>query len=85
MVGFVNDTELLSMAQHDSQLWSDLLHQLGRALELAKSKYHTISYSLRSRTVVQFPISAVFFWHFKKVRAYVPSLGRNLPSYVYVE
>ena len=37
-------TELVSMAQHDSQLWSDLLHRSGGALELAKSKYHTVSY-----------------------------------------
>ncbi len=60
MVGFVDDTygtvndfartppptttELVSMAQHDSQLWSDLLHRSGGALELAKSKYHTVSY-----------------------------------------
>jgi hypothetical protein len=32
------------MAQHGSQLWSDLLHRSGAALELTKSKYHTISY-----------------------------------------
>jgi hypothetical protein len=60
MIGFVDDaygsvndfsrtpapslTELVSMAQKDSQLWSDLLHRSGGALELAKSKYHTISY-----------------------------------------
>jgi hypothetical protein len=60
MIGFVDDTygsvndfsrtpaqsptELISMAQIDSQLWSDLLHRSGGALELAKSKYHTISY-----------------------------------------
>jgi hypothetical protein len=37
-------TELVSMAQKDSQLWSDLLHRSGGALELSKSKYHTISY-----------------------------------------
>jgi hypothetical protein len=60
MVGFVDDTygsvndfsrtpppsstELVSNAQHDSQLWSDLLHRSGGALELTKSKYHTVSY-----------------------------------------
>jgi hypothetical protein len=60
MAGFVDDTygsvndfsrtpppsptELVSMAQHDSQLWSDLLHHSGGALELTKSKYHTVSY-----------------------------------------
>jgi hypothetical protein len=37
-------TELTSMAQKDSQLWSNLLHWSSGALELAKSKYHTISY-----------------------------------------
>jgi hypothetical protein len=60
MVGFVDDTygsvnnfsrtpppsstELVSMVQHNSQLWSNLLHRSGGALELTKSKYHTVSY-----------------------------------------
>jgi hypothetical protein len=39
-----SSTELVSMAQHNSQLWSDLLHHSGGALELTKSKYHTVSY-----------------------------------------
>jgi hypothetical protein len=59
MVGFVDDTygsvndfsqtpppsptELVSMTQHDLQLWSDLLHRSGGALELTKSKYHTLA------------------------------------------
>jgi hypothetical protein len=32
------------MAQHDSQLLSNILHRSGGALELTKSKYNTISY-----------------------------------------
>jgi hypothetical protein len=60
MIGFVDDTygsvndfsrtpapsptELVSMAQKDYQLWSGLLYRPGGGLELAQSKYHTISY-----------------------------------------
>jgi hypothetical protein len=61
MVGFVDDTSgsvneflsntpptperLIQLMHQDAQLWSDLLHSSGGALELSKCSYHVIYYN----------------------------------------
>ena len=64
MVGFVDDTsgsvnqfsqntppspyKLVELMQSDAQLWSDLLHTSGGALELSKCSYHIMFYDFTS-------------------------------------
>jgi hypothetical protein len=61
MVGFVDDTsgscndfrpqtqvpikELATKMEHDAQIWQDLLHASGGALELSKSSFHTLHFT----------------------------------------
>jgi hypothetical protein len=61
MVGFVDDTsgscndfrpqtqvpinELATKMEHEAQIWQDLLHASGGALELSKSSFHTLHFT----------------------------------------
>ena len=63
MIGFVDDTygatysdsphmknisDILEYAQHDAQLWTDLLAATGGALEPSKCKYHAVTFRFSS-------------------------------------
>jgi hypothetical protein len=43
----LSDTTLLSRMQHDAQLWGDLLHVSGGALEIPKCNYYVMKWKFK--------------------------------------